>query len=88
MKEYIEFLKDKMAISCQTGFEVNPDELTPSLYPHVKDTVRWAVCTGDSQCDILQFRYAENRYSVGDTSGSPETQRRQRADSLSQTCSG
>lgn len=40
MKEYIEFLKDKMAISRQTGFEVNPDELTPSLYPHVKDTVR------------------------------------------------
>ena len=38
MKEYIEFLKDKMAISRQTGFEVNPDELTPSLYPHVKDT--------------------------------------------------
>ena len=46
MKEYIEFLKDKMAISCQTGFEVNPDELTPSLYPHVKDTVRWAVSGG------------------------------------------
>ena len=46
MKEYIEFLKDKMAISRQTGFEVNPDELTPSLYPHVKDTVRWAVSGG------------------------------------------
>lgn len=46
MKEYIEFLKDKMAISHQTGFEVNPDELTPSLYPHVKDTVRWAVSGG------------------------------------------
>ena len=46
MKEYIEFLKDKMAISHQTGFEVNPDELTPSLYPHVKDTVRWAISGG------------------------------------------
>ena len=72
MKEYIEFLKDKMAISRQTGFEVNPDELTPSLYPHVKDTVRWAVSGG---CRAI--------FSVGDTSGSPETQRRQRADSLS-----
>lgn len=40
MKDYIEFLKDKMAISHQTGFEVKADELTPSLYPHVKDTVR------------------------------------------------
>ena len=46
MKDYIKFLKDKMAISRQTGFEVNPDELTPSLYPHVKDTVRWAVSGG------------------------------------------
>ena len=39
MKDYIEFLKDKMAISHQTGFEVKADELTPYLYPHVKDTV-------------------------------------------------
>ena len=46
MKDYIEFLKDKMAISHQTGFEVKADELTPCLYPHVKDTVRWAVCGG------------------------------------------
>ena len=35
-----------MAISHNTGFEVNPDEITPSLYPHVKDTVRWAVTGG------------------------------------------
>ena len=46
MKDYIEFLKDKMAISHQTGFEVKADELTPYLYPHVKDTVRWAVSGG------------------------------------------
>ena len=46
MKEYIDFLKDKMAISHQTGFEVKAEELTSSLYPHVKDTVRWAVSGG------------------------------------------
>lgn len=46
MKDYIEFLKDKMAISHNTGFEVNPDEITTSLYPHVKDTIRWAVAGG------------------------------------------
>ena len=46
MKEYIDFLKDKMAISHQTGFEVKAEELTSSLYPHVKDTVRWAVAGG------------------------------------------
>ena len=39
MKNYIEFLKDKMAISHQSGFEVSAEELTPFLYPHVKDTI-------------------------------------------------
>ena len=43
MKDYIEFLKDKMAISHQTGFEVRPDEISAYLYPHAKDTVRWAI---------------------------------------------
>ena len=46
MKEYIDFLKDKMAISHETGFEINDDELTPSLYPHIKDTVKWAIKGG------------------------------------------
>lgn len=46
MKPYIAFLRDKMAISHNTGFDVSTDELTPNLYPHVKDTVRWAVKGG------------------------------------------
>lgn len=44
--EYIDFLKQKMAISHNTGFDVSETELTPSLYPHVKDTVRWAIKGG------------------------------------------
>lgn len=44
--KYLQFLTDKMAVSTQTGFEVEESELTPSLYPHVKDTVRWAVKGG------------------------------------------
>lgn len=44
--EYIDFLKNKMAVSHQQGFEVSKDELTSSLYPHVKDTVRWAIQGG------------------------------------------
>ena len=44
--EYIDFLKQKMAISHETGFEVKKKDLTESLYPHVKDTVRWAVHGG------------------------------------------
>lgn len=46
MKEYIDFLKDKMAISSQTGFDVSDSELTPNLYPHVKDTIKWAIKGG------------------------------------------
>lgn len=43
---YIDFLRNKMAVSHETGFEVSPEELTANLYPHVKDTVRWAVKGG------------------------------------------
>ena len=46
MKEYIDFLKDKMAISHETGFEINDEELTPSLFPYVKDTVKWEIKGG------------------------------------------
>ena len=46
MKTYIEFLKEKMAISQQTGFNIDLEEISPTLYPHVKDTVRWAVSGG------------------------------------------
>lgn len=43
---YIEFLKSKMAISSQSGFEVDKSELTEGLYPHVKDSVVWAIKGG------------------------------------------
>lgn len=43
---YIDFLKKKMAISAETGFEVKDEELTPTLFPHVKDTVKWAIHGG------------------------------------------
>lgn len=36
----------KMAISSPRGFEVADEELTPTLFPHVKDTVKWAVRGG------------------------------------------
>lgn len=44
--DYIEFLKAKMAISSESGFAVSDEELTPTLYPHVKDTVKWAIQGG------------------------------------------
>lgn len=45
-QSYIDFLRSKMAISHETGFEVKESELTPTLFPHVKDTVRWAIKGG------------------------------------------
>lgn len=45
-EEYINFLSLKMAVSSQTGFDVEKSELTPTLYPHVKDTVQWAIKGG------------------------------------------
>lgn len=44
--QYLEFLKSKMAISHNSGFTIEESELTTSLYPHVKDSVRWAVKGG------------------------------------------
>ena len=44
--EYLDFLKNKMAISHETGFEIKDEDLTPALYPHVKDTVVWAIKGG------------------------------------------
>lgn len=40
---YKAFLQRKMAVASNTGFTVKKDELTPSLFPHVKDTVIWAI---------------------------------------------
>ena len=45
-QEYLDFLKGKMTISHETGIDIDPSEITTSLYPHVKDTVRWAVKGG------------------------------------------
>lgn len=50
-KDYLEFLQDKMAVSSQSGFDVAGSELTPSLYPHVRDTVKWAV-RGGAACHL------------------------------------
>lgn len=43
---YYDFLKTKMAISQETGFEVSTDELNPALMPHQKDIVAWAIRGG------------------------------------------
>lgn len=44
--KYEDFLKNKMAISQNTGFEISDSDLNPNLYPHVKDSVKWAIQGG------------------------------------------
>lgn len=46
MSSYIEFLKSKIVIAEESGFEVHPDEVNPILKPHQRDSVVWAIRGG------------------------------------------
>ena len=43
---YEEFLKTKIDIAKDTGFEIDREEINPALKPHQKDAVQWAVRGG------------------------------------------
>lgn len=44
--EYQDFLKSKMVIAPDSGFDVDPSEVNPALLPHQRDAVIWAVHGG------------------------------------------
>ncbi|SFR15361.1 DNA methyltransferase [Desulfoscipio geothermicus] len=44
--DYLEFLKSKIEVAPETGFEISLDDINPVLKPHQKDAVRWAVKGG------------------------------------------
>jgi len=44
--EYIDFLKSKMVIAPEGGFDIDPAEVNPALKPHQRDAVVWAVHGG------------------------------------------
>lgn len=44
--EYLEFLRTKIDIAKETGFEVDKGKLNPALKPHQKDAVAWALKGG------------------------------------------
>lgn len=46
MNNYMEFLKSKMAIAKDTGFEIESSEINSVLLPHQKDIVQWAIKGG------------------------------------------
>lgn len=44
--EYIDFLRSKMVIAPEGGFDIDPAEVNPALKPHQRDAVVWAVHGG------------------------------------------
>lgn len=44
--EYLEFLKSKIEIATDSGFEIEPSQLNKALKPHQKDAVAWALRGG------------------------------------------
>jgi hypothetical protein len=52
--DYISFLRNKIDIAKDTGFDVSPSEITPELYPHARDGVIWA-CKGGRRAIFESF---------------------------------
>jgi DNA modification methylase len=44
--EYINFLKSKIVIAKESGFDISPDEVNPIMKPHARDSVVWAIKGG------------------------------------------
>lgn len=44
--EYLEFLKTKIEIAKESGFDISPDKINPALKPHQRDAVIWALRGG------------------------------------------
>lgn len=44
--EYEQFLETKVVSATKSGFNVNPDEISPILKPHQRDAVIWALAGG------------------------------------------
>ena len=45
-EKYIEFLKSKVSIAKDSGFEISDDDINPILLPHQRDAVKWAIKGG------------------------------------------
>jgi DNA modification methylase len=43
---YIDFLRSKIDIAKESGFEITPDEVNPIMKPHARDAVAWAIRGG------------------------------------------
>jgi DNA modification methylase len=46
MKPYQEFIKGKINLQHQSGFDIDNSDINPMLFPHQRDIVKWAVFGG------------------------------------------
>jgi DNA modification methylase len=46
MEKYLEFLKSKIEVAKETGFDIAASEIHPILKPHQRDAVQWAIKGG------------------------------------------
>lgn len=46
MQTYEAFLRSKMELAPESGFEIDPSEINTILKPHQRDAVQWAVRGG------------------------------------------
>lgn len=44
--DYLEFLKTKIEIAPESGFEIEPGKINKALLPHQRDAVAWALKGG------------------------------------------
>src|SRR6185312_2834409 len=47
---YLDFLRKKVKLAEQTGFDVPLEQINPALKPHTRDIVRWMVKGGSRAC--------------------------------------
>lgn len=60
---YQELISKKVIKADQFGFEVNPDDLHPSLFPHQRDTVAWML-KGGRRAGFLSFGLGKTRINL------------------------
>ena len=53
--KYMEFLKSKMAIAKDTGFEIDREKLNSALMEHQKDIVQWALKDATCSCTFALY---------------------------------
>lgn len=54
MSQYLEFLRSKIQVAPETGFEADPGQVNPALKPHQRDAVVWA-CRGGRRALFESF---------------------------------